>query len=70
MKLLCSSYGKAQISAPKPPDWRGQNWSKISKTFSLKRCNEAHQIYQGNVLNTKMCVVGAKRSLFFTGQKC
>ena len=35
---------------------RAQKWSRISK-----KCHEAHQIDQRNVLNAKMYVVGAKR---------
>ena len=42
------------------------------KNISVKKCHEAHQIDQQNVLNTKMYVVGAKSTplpLFFQGSK-
>ena len=36
------------------------------KFSSVKKCHEAHQIDQQNVLNAKMYVVGAKKHFFFS----
>ena len=55
---------KGKFLTPKPPNFffllRSQKWSKIpKKNFLAKKCQEAHQIDQRNVLNTKMYVLGA-----------
>ena len=48
---------------------RGQRWFKILKKISLKKCHEAHQIDQRNVLNAKMYVVGGKNPFSFQRSK-
>ena len=69
MKLLYPSYGKGEF-------WRRtfflmcQKWSKISEKFSFKKCHEAHQTDQQNVLNVKMYVCGgAKNYCLFQGSR-
>ena len=67
-KLLCPSYGKgyilaAESSAEGPKVVQIEN----SKKISSKKCYEAHQIDQQNVL--KMYVWGPRITYFFKGQK-
>ena len=50
-------------------NFRGKCGPKSQKRFSLKKCQEAHQFDQQNVLNVKMYMVGTKNYCFFMGQK-